>query len=72
MVESFFSTLKLELDLDDNRDTVISPQQQQRDLAFWIEGYDNCECRHSTLGDLSPIGYEQQFFTARTLTLVNP
>lgn len=68
VVESFFSTLKLELDLDDNRDTLISPQQLQRDLAFWIEGYYNRERRHSRIDYLSPIDYEQQFIAARTLT----
>jgi len=72
VVESFFSTLKLELDLDDNRDTLISPQQLQRDLAFWIEGYYNRERRHSTIRYLSPIAYEQQFIAARTLTPVSP
>lgn len=71
VVESFFSTLKLELGLDDNRDTLISPQQLQRDLAFWIEGYYNRERRHSTIGYLSPIDYEQQFVAARTLTTVS-
>jgi putative transposase len=70
VVESFFSTLKLELDLDDHRDTLISPQQLQRDLAFWIEGYYNRERRHSTIGYLSPIDYEQQFIPTRTLTSV--
>ncbi len=39
VVESFFSTLKLELDLDDDWDVLISPQQLQRDLAFWSDGY---------------------------------
>jgi transposase InsO family protein len=72
VVESFFSTLKLELDLDDNRETLISPQQLQRDLAFWIEGYYNRERRHSTIGYISPIDYEQRFIAARTLTTVNP
>lgn len=72
VVESFFSTLKLELDLDDNRRELITPQQLQRDLAFWIEGYYNRERRHSTIGYLSPIDYEQQFNTARTLTQVKP
>ncbi len=72
VVESFFSTLKLELDLDDNQDTLISPQRLQRDLAFWIEGYYNRERRHSTIGYLSPIEYEQQFIAARTLTPVYP
>lgn len=64
VVESFFSTLKLELDLDDNRQEVINLQQLQRDLAFWIEGYYNRERRHSTIGYLSPIDYEQHFITA--------
>ena len=68
VVESFFSTLKLELALDDNRKELISPQQLQRNLAFWIEGYYNRERRHSTIGFLSPIDYEQQFIAARTLT----
>jgi transposase InsO family protein len=72
VVESFFSTLKVELDLDDNRDTLISPQQLQRDLVFWIEGYYNRERRYSTIGYLSPIDYEQQFIAARTLTPVSP
>jgi transposase InsO family protein len=72
VVESFFSTLKLELELDDNRRELISPQQLRRDLAFWIEGYYNRERRHSTIGYLSPIDYEQQFIAARTLTAVTP
>jgi hypothetical protein len=33
VVGSLFSTLKLGLDLDDNRETHISPQPLQRDLA---------------------------------------
>jgi len=72
VVESFFSTLKLELDLDDDRHVLISPQQLQRDLAFWIEGYYNRERRHSTLGYLSPIDYEQGWTTRRTLTPAEP
>jgi transposase InsO family protein len=34
---------------------LISPQQLQRDLAFWIEGDYNRERRHSTSGYLSSI-----------------
>ena len=68
MAESFFSTLKLELDLDDNRKELIAPQQLQRDLAVWIEGYYNRERRHSTIGYLSPIVYEQQFVSTPKLT----
>jgi len=72
VVESFFSTLKLELDLDDNREERISPRQLQRDLAFWIEGYYNRERRHSTIGYISPIDCEQRFIATSTLTPVNP
>ena len=50
----------------------ITPQQQQRDLAFWIEGYYTRERRHSTIVYLSPIDYEQRFIAARTLTTVTP
>jgi putative transposase len=70
--ESFFSTLKLELDLDDDREALTSTRQLQLDLAFWIEGNYNRERRHSTIDYLSPIDYEQQFITARTVTCVNP
>jgi transposase InsO family protein len=72
VVASFFSTLKLELDLDDDRDALISPQQLQRDMVFWIQGYYNLERRHSTIGYISPIEYEQVFIAARSLTPVNP
>jgi transposase InsO family protein len=68
VAESFFSTLKLELALDDNRKELLDPKQLQRDLAFWIEGYYNRERRHSTISYLSPIDYEQQFAVAHTLT----
>jgi transposase InsO family protein len=61
VVESFFSTLKHELEIDDNAKTLLSPQQLIRDLAFWIDGYYNRERRHSTIAYLSLIDYEQQF-----------
>jgi putative transposase len=41
--------MKLELDLDDDRVKMISPQKLQRDLAFLIEGYYIRERRHSTI-----------------------
>jgi transposase InsO family protein len=72
VVESFFSTLKHELGLDDDAVTVNSPQKLIRHLAFWIDGYYNRERRHSTIGYLSPIDYEQQFINARTLKSVRP
>ena len=71
MVESFFSKLKLKLDLDNIQDILISPHQLQRNLAFSIEGYANSERPHSTIGYLNSINYEKQFITAHTLTPVN-
>ncbi len=41
VVESFFSTLKIEFALDDSRKELLDPKQLQSDLAFWIEGYYN-------------------------------
>ncbi len=72
VVESFFSTLKHELDLDDDAEILLSSQQLQTQLAFWIDGYYNRERRHSTIGYLSPIDYEQQYIAARTLTTARP
>ena len=59
VVESFFSTLKHELDLDDDAEILQSPQHLMRHLAFWVDGYYNRERHQSTIGDLSPINYEQ-------------
>jgi transposase InsO family protein len=70
--ESFFSTLKFELDLDDDAETLFNPAQIQRSLAFWIEGYHNRECRHSTIGSLSPINYEQSLAATPTVDSVKP
>ena len=50
VVESFFSTLNHELDLDDDAETLNSPQQLIRQLAFWIDGYYNRERLYSTIG----------------------
>jgi transposase InsO family protein len=70
VLESFFSTLKHELDLDDDAKTPLSPQLLLSRLAFWIDGYYNRERRHSTIGYLSPINYEQQSINTRKLTPV--
>jgi putative transposase len=72
VVESFLSTLIHELDHDDAAEVLLSSQRQQSRLAFWIDGYYNRERRYSTISYLSPIDYEQQFITARTLKLVRP
>ncbi|MGB7565975.1 MAG: DDE-type integrase/transposase/recombinase [Prochlorococcaceae cyanobacterium] len=66
VVEIFSSTLKLELNLDDDREVLISPQQLQRDWAFWIDGHYNRERRHST------IDFEQQLIAAHSPAHVEP
>lgn len=72
MLESFFSTLKHELGLDVDAEILKSPQQLIRHLAFWIDGYYIRERRHSTIGYLSPINYEQVTINTRTFTPVEP
>ena len=51
------------MDLDDNQEVLqevlILPQQLQHDLAYWIEGNDNRERRHSRIGTLRPTDYDQ-------------
>ena len=59
VVESFFSTLKLELGLDNNREVLMPPQQLQRDMAFWIEGRFNRQHRHAKINYISTIDQDQ-------------
>ena len=60
VMESFFSTLKLELDLDrpvGTRDFTLDT------VFYWIEGWYNRKRRHSSLGNISPIKFEKQFLS---------
>lgn len=58
VAESFFATLKCErLHRRDYR----TPAEARHDIARYIEGWYNPRRRHSTLGYLSPMEYEQQF-----------
>ncbi len=55
--ESFFSTLKVELDLLQPR----APRAQTRSEVFeWIEVFYNRQRRHSSLGYCSPVAFEEQ------------
>jgi transposase InsO family protein len=55
-MESFFSTLKLELDLHKAQGT----RTETRNLVFeWIEVFYNRERRHSSLGYRSPARFEE-------------
>ncbi len=57
--ESFFATLKTELDLH----SPIGCRKMTKGLVFeWIEVFYNRQRLHSTLGYLSPTVFEQQWF----------
>jgi len=56
VAESFFATLKAELDPG----RVFSTRREARRLVFeFIEGYYNRQRRHSSLGYHSPVGFEE-------------
>ncbi len=60
VAESFFGTLKCELDLA----KPIGSKAQTRAAVFeWIEVWYNRERRHSSLGFLSPVMFEERFDT---------
>lgn len=60
VMESFFSTMKLELDLN----KAIGSRDFTQDTVFvWIEGWYNRERRHSSLGFVSPAKFEQNYLS---------
>ena len=60
VVESFFASLKCELDLENP----IGSRADTRAMVFeWIEVWYNRERRHSSLGFLSPVMSEERFHT---------
>lgn len=60
VVESFFASLKCELDLED----AIGSKAETRAIIFeWIEVWYNRERRHSSLGFLAPAVFEERYFT---------
>ena len=63
VVESFFSTLKMELVYDTE---YLTRAAAMRDVFFYIESYYNRRRRHSTLGNLSPLAFEDRY-RAQTL-----
>ncbi|GGL94702.1 hypothetical protein GCM10010840_35900 [Deinococcus aerolatus] len=55
--ESFFSTLKVELDLQLARGTRA---QTRSEVCEWIEVFYNRQRRHSSLSYRSPVAFEEQ------------
>lgn len=61
--ESFFSTLKTEFT---RRHTFATREEARHRIAAWIDDWYNTTRRHSTIGMMSPIAYEQAARTATT------
>lgn len=64
VVESFFSTLKMELV---HQTFYQSRQKAMTDIFFYIEGFYNRHRRHSTLGYVSPLAYETRYYHQQIL-----
>jgi transposase InsO family protein len=58
VAESFFSTLEFELDVETE---TLSRAQVIRAVCEYIDGFYNCERRHSTIGGANPIAFEQRY-----------
>ena len=65
-MESFFGTLKSELD---NHRVYRTRDEARTDLFLYIEGFYNRRRRHSSLGYLSPEVYEQLYHQSHDLRL---
>ena len=60
VTESFFATFKVELVHETDCDT---QDAARRDIFEFIEVWYNRERRHSSLGDCTPVEYEDQLAT---------
>ena len=69
MAESFFSSLECEV-LD--RCHFITREKARMVVFSWIEGWYNPHRRHSSLGYLSPIEFEQAFIEERSSGAARP
>ena len=68
VVESFFATLKDELEILDG--LIRDPEQLLCDLWVWIEGYYNRKRRHSAIGYWTPIDFEERHAQRDKLVLM--
>ena len=58
MTERFFLSLKVERVWQRE---YANQMEATKDVTDYIVGFYNCQRRHSALGNLAPIVYEQQF-----------
>ena len=68
VVESFFATLKDELEILDG--LIRDPEQLLCDLWTWIEVYYNRKRRHSAIGYFTPIDFEERHLQHAKLMLM--
>ncbi len=61
MAESFFHTLKVELVHDRKYKT---RDEAKKDIFEYIEGFYNRQRRHSYLGYLSPVEFEEKAYAS--------
>ncbi len=57
MVEAFFASLKKELIFDAD---FLTRRQAIREIFWYIEGFYNTERKHSFLGQMSPMQFEER------------
>ena len=58
-MESFFSTLKVELIYFQD---YANRKEARTDIFYYIEGFYNSARRHPSLGYLSPVEFERQYY----------
>jgi putative transposase len=68
VVESFFATLKDELEILDG--LVRDPEQLLYDLWMWIEGYYNRKLLHFSIGYSTPVDFEKRQVERDKITLM--
>ena len=68
MAESFFATLKTEFY---HRHTWPTRAQARQGVAQWIEVVYNRRRRHSSIGYVTPVNYENQLTTTTIETSIN-
>ncbi len=62
VAESFFSTLEFELGVETAQ---LSRAEAETAVSAYIDGFYNPDRRHSTIGGVSPIAFEQRFRAQR-------
>ena len=65
MAESFFATLEMEL-IDRHR--FKNKTEARMAIFHYIEGFYNIQRRHTSIGTISPLTFENQFHDSNQIT----